>query len=288
MKEKGVLVLLVVLAASSTALGMTTAFYYMKSEHLQQYEQIQDSMLFNSSHSIIPCLRTWPPSDGHTERTPNVFITYPNGFQEYATSILKICDTALAKYLEVFAMTTPDIHIFIRTDLDDLFACAVPHEYQIFNYLRGMSDCAPPPSGPHHVYGFIHEIGHLMFMTDNGIFNEGWAHYAASKIVDEVYRELGDTAWPRPYNYSKTEGKERLLADIARAQPGTIYGASEVLYTIEQRHGPAIFKATIDKMHPTYIGIYRYPLYSLEEFKSTLVELTSDESLLELFSENGF
>ncbi|UCE10764.1 MAG: hypothetical protein JSW61_02190, partial [Candidatus Thorarchaeota archaeon] len=245
--------------------------------------------LFESSGELSPC-GEWPPSKspiGHPSDVPMVFVAYPPGFEEYATAILKICETGFLKYVEVFGLSTADIHIFIRTNQESLFAC-YSHEYRIFNYLRSIDDCRPPPNGAHHVYGFLHEMGHMVFSTDNGAFNQGWAHYAASRIVDEVYRELGDTAWPRPYNYSKTEGKQRLLADIARTQPGTYDAASGVLYTIDQRHGPTIFKATIDKMHPTYIGVYRYPLYSLEEFKSTLVELTNDESLLELFSENGF
>jgi len=67
-----------------------------------------------------------------------------------------------------------------------------------------------------------------------------------------------------------------------------MYAAGKILYTIEQRHGPAIFKSAIDKMQPTYIGMYRYPLYRLEEFKNALAELTNDTGIIDLFSENGF
>ena len=110
---------------------------------------------------------------------------------------MKICDTALSKYIEVYGMSTPDIHIFIRTNQEHIVMCW-SYEYRIFNYLRSSDDYRPPPNGKtNHVYGFIHEIGHMTFLTDNGIFDEGWADYTAGfRIISEVYRELGDNAWP--------------------------------------------------------------------------------------------
>lgn len=78
------------------------------------------------------------------------------------------------------------------------------------------------------------------------------------------------------------------MNDSDLCKPGTMYAAAKILYTIDQKYGPTIFKSAIDKMQPTYVGMYRYPIYKLEEFESLLVELTKDTSLLELFSENGF
>jgi len=60
------------------------------------------------------------------------------------------------------------------------------------------------------------------------------------------------------------------------------------LTTIDQKYGPRIFKSAIDKMHPTYYARYRYPLYTLEEFKTVLADLTNDTAILDLFSEYGF
>jgi len=184
---------ILLLTASSLVLGTTTVFYYMKyGELVQNYSDVN---LFSSSHDVSPF--------GNLTEVPNVLVSYPSGFQDYAKAILKICDTALPKYMEIFGMSTPDIQIFIFTNQEQVsLGCTA--NYRIFNYVRSIDDFKPPPNGPHHVYGFIHEIGHLLFMTDNGTFNEGWADYVAGfRIVSEVYRELGENVWPQPYNYSK-------------------------------------------------------------------------------------
>ena len=319
MRKISYTMLILILAASSLTFGVTTAYLYNVQARLSgdyellrqnyaslqaKYEQIDQTYhdltwqyeylrwqyehnrtklcLFDSSRSILP---------GHPSEVPNVLITYPDGFQDYAVAILKICDTALSKYVEVFGMSTSDIHVLINTSSSDLSLGCSTGDYRIFLYLPGERYFRPPPYGPNHVYGYIHEIGHLMFLTYNEGFNEGWSHYTASKIVDQVYHELGDDAWPQPYNYSRTEGMERFLRDIndpSKCQPNTVYAAGKILYTIEQRHGPAIFKSAIDKMQPTYIGMYRHPLHRLEEFRNALAELTNDTGIIDLFSENGF
>lgn len=282
MEKKAYKILLSTLTASSLILAVTTAFYYT------QYEQLRRAStgLWFFGHSGSQ------PSPASAE-VPQVLITYPPGFQEYAGAILKICDIALSKYQKVFGMSSPNIHVFIYSDAERLSLGTTAWNYRIYNHLRSIDDFKPPTmGGAHHVYGFIHEIGHIMFNTDNSTFDEGWAHYAASfRIVREVYRELGDDIWPTPYNYSNTEGEDRFLRqmnDPSLRKPGNIFAAGKILYTIDQKHGPAIFKQAKDKMHPTYVGMYDYPIYSLEEFKNVLVELTDDPSLLELFSENGF
>lgn len=246
------------------------------------YQNYMATLLFNHSG--------YPPSP--TE-DPQIFITYQAGLQEYTTAILKICQIALFKYLGVFGMSSPSIHVFIYTNASDIILGTTPFNYRIYLYIRSIEDLGPPTmSHPHHVYGFIHEIGHIMFTTDNSIFNEGWANYAAGfRIVSEVYHYLGDNAWPQPYNYSETEGRKRFLSQINNSslcQPNTLVAASKVLYTIDQKYGPRIFKSAIDKMHPTYYGRYRYPLYTLEEFKTVLADLTNDTAILDLFSEYGF
>jgi len=260
-----------------------------------QYEQLNQtytsSFLFNSS--------LWPVSPEITA-WPQIFITYPAGFQEYANAILKICATALGDYVEVFNMPNENyfdhpltIHIFIYTDASSVILGNTPYDYRIYLYVRSIEDMQPPNiSGFHWVYGFIHELGHIMFPIDNGAFDEGWAHYAPSiRILPEVYSHLGDNAWPQPYNYSQTEGSTRFLSEINNSSlttPGSYYAAAKILYMIDQKYGPLIFKEAMDMCHPTDYGLTDYPIYSLAEFKSTLVSLTNDTSLSQLFEENGF
>jgi uncharacterized coiled-coil protein SlyX len=260
-----------------------------------QYEQLNQtytsSFLFNSS--------LWPVSPENT-LWPQIFITYPAGFQEYANAILKICATALGDYVEVFNMPNKNyfdhpltIHIFIYTDASSVSLGNTAYDYRIYLYVRSIEDMQPPSiTGFHWVYGFIHELGHIMFPIYNGEFDEGWAHYAASiRILPGVYSQLGDDAWPQPYNYSQTEGSARFLSEINNSSlttPGSYYAAAKILYMIDQKYGPLIFKEAMDMCHPTDYGLTDYPIYSLAEFKNALVSLTNDTSLSQLFEGNGF
>lgn len=305
-------ILISILAASSLILGVATAYYHEECVKLRQtysslhaehglleetyyslvweYEKLK---LPNASLLLFDYSGPKPEPNMLSYGTPQIMITYPYGLQEYADAILKICDTALSKYLAIFGISCPNIHVFIYIESErpvEYPLGTTPENYRIYSYLASTYDLRP--SARAWVYGYTHEIGHIIFRTDNWTFNEGWADYAAGfRIVSEVYRELGDDAWPKPYNYSEREGRERflrLINDPAFCQPNTMYAAGKILYTIDQKYGPSIFKSAIVKMQPTRVGMYRYPIYKLEEFKSVLVELTNDTSIPELFSQNGF
>jgi len=283
-------ILISTLVTSLVILGISTAFYYFKERELslecKRLDQtLSSARLFNSSGS--------PPSSPFSTEVPQIFITYPANFQDYATAILRICATAQSEYNSVFSISRMGSHIFIYSNATEQWLFTTPESNRIYLYVKSIDDMQPPnKSGFCHIYGFIHEMGHIAFPVDNPIFNEGWAHYAAGfRIVPAVYNRLGDNVWPQPYNYSKTEGRESFLAGInnsSLAQPRTLYAASKVLYTIDQKHGPGIFGLAIIRMRPYYSYYYRCLTYSLAEFKDTLVQLTGDPGILELFSENGF
>jgi hypothetical protein len=206
----------------------------------------------------------------------------------------------MSDYCEVFNMYNGDIlngppviYIFINSSALSVSLENTAADYRIYLYVRSIDDMAPPNiTGIHWVYGFIHELGEITFATDNGEFDEGWAHYSASfRILPEVYSQLGDDAWPQPYNYSQTEGVTRFLNEIDNSSltlPDTMYAAAKILYVIDQEYGPLIFKEAMEMCHLTLEGFYNYPVYSLNEFKSALVSLTNDTSLWQPFNENGF
>jgi hypothetical protein len=257
-----------------------------------QYEQLNQtytsSFLFSSSESM--------PSPSNSLQ-PQILITYPAGFQEYANAILKICGIALKDYCDVFQVYNGDyancplsIHVFIYANAPSLSLSTTPLDYRIYWYIRSINDTSPKVV--HWVYGFIHELGHLTFQIDNRNFNEGWAIYAAHfRILPEVYSQLGDAAWPQPYNYSQTDGITRFLNEIdnsSLATPYTMFAAAKILYVIDREHGPLVFNEAMKMCHPTLKGFYNYPTYNLNEFKSALVSVTNDTSLWQLFNENGF
>ncbi len=285
--------LTIILSLISLILGAACVYLYFVNLQLQSaLKPVRDLLIFDYSGLK-------PEPKNPSIMTPQVMITYPNrlGMREYAKAILKIASTAMSEYHEVFWMSSPNIHIFIYINPEKKTTLsATPLNYRIYLYLRSIDDFKPKSLGGccYHVYGFIHEIAHIMFSTNNPNFNEGWAFYAASVIVDRVYRILGDDAWPQPYNYSKTEGLERLIKAINAPEGATpvemryVVAAAKILYTIGQKYGTLIFKEALNRIKPTPTGIYGYPIYDLEEFKTSLAEVTRDPSILDLFKESGF
>ena len=223
-------------------------------------------------------------------------ITYPHGLDDYAEAILKICDNAHWAYYEIYHLSFP---VAVRISIFIFPSSHIQLEtkrYHIYLHLPSDEYLLPPTiSGVFNIFGFCHEIGHIMFMVDNGPFSEGWASYAAAfQLVPFVYRSLGEDAWPQPYNYSKYDGPDRYLKFIENeklCKPSTSFAAVKILYTIDQKYGAELIGwsiNTLKKRHTPSHYMYGYPQYSLEKFKEILVELTNDSTILGLFSEYGF
>ena len=257
-----------------------------------QYEQLNQtytsSFFFNSSDGM--------PAPNN-ELQPQILITYPAGFQEYANAILRICNAALKDYCDVFhaydgvyADCPLVIHVFIYNNASSLSLGTTPLDYRIYMYVRSINDTSPNVA--RWVFGFAHELGHITFLTDNDNFNEGWATYAAAfRIVPDIYSQLGDDAWPQPYNYSQMDGIPfflNLINNASLTTPYTFYAAAKILYLVDQEYGPLVFFRAMETCHPTLEGFYNYPVYALKEFEGALVSVTNDTSLWQLFNENGF
>lgn len=252
--------------------SITTVYYYYL------YRPYEGSILFKYS-GAQPSIYT---EEGQ------VFICYPPGFQEYGDAALKICDVAMGSFRTYFGMVCPSIQIFFYMNANET-EIYNSDNYKIYWYLTDARWLRPPPDGPYHIYGFCQAIAKVALSFDNGTFTVGWAFYAGSEIVELVYLELGNNAWPQPYDYSASEGNERLMKSIIDTEPGSYLAATKILYTIELEHGARIFKQALNTIEPSmYTGMYRRPVYSLNDFKNALVRVTNDNAILDLFSENGF
>lgn len=259
--------------------ALTTVYYYNlyigAKEALQPYE---DVMLFKYSGA--------QPSMYAEEG--QVFICYPSGFQEYADAALNICDTAMKNFPTYYGMVCPSVQIFFYMNANQTELINTVN-YRIYWYMLNINNLRPPPNGPYHVYGFCQAIAKMALMFDDGFFTSGWAFYAGSEIVNRIYVALGSNVWPQAYDYSLTEGTERLIEDIRDTEPGSYFAAAKILYTIELNHGTHVFKQALDTIKPsTYVDMYRRPIYNLNDFKNALVQVTNDNTILNLFTENGF
>ena len=91
----------------------------------------------------------------------------------------------------------------------------------------------PQASGTFNLYGLCHEVGHMAmyrplkdraWMTEAAA--EGWAHFAGSVVVDEVFKAKGRDLWWDPYDY-RQDGTARLAAQRKAANPpATVRGAA--------------------------------------------------------------
>lgn len=239
-------------------------------------------------------------------------ITYPYGLDDYAEAILKICDKAFWGYCEIYRLSLPErirVPIYMlsseegetrmmkRGNYSKPMLCT--EHYQIYWEGEGdLEDDLLPPTmgGAHYVFGFCHEISKMFFMFDDDAFAGGWVTSApAFRIVPFVYRYLGESVWPKPYNYSKHDGPEHLLRIIENQTLCKLFSweaAAKILCQIDQKYGAELIGKAIKTLKESYTpcrcSVNGYPMWSLAAFKVILVELTNDPSILDLFSEYGF
>jgi hypothetical protein len=233
---------------------------------------------------------------GGYKRSEHLVINYDIP-EKYADAIIKLCETAIAGYKEWYSIDVleiyPDRTIKVSARKGQKIALWVsPQTYPSINLtITSEKGLAPPTEGgPHYVYGFVHEFGHIAIGFDNGAWTQGIAYYIGSTLLKYVDEKLGASAWPRPYNYVNIEGPPRLMKGINAAKAGTEDAACKILYEVEKKHGAkAIGKAVeYTKKHARWKPFGGTKAYFVEDFKKALMETTQDESIVELFEENGF
>ncbi|MEW6747993.1 MAG: hypothetical protein AB1486_35205, partial [Planctomycetota bacterium] len=101
------------------------------------------------------------------------------------------------------------LHVTIEEGSETaLFTSPSSPEYSLI-VLRGGAQAlrSPTHGGPHVVYGFCHELGHVLIGFAGG--EHEWAHYLGSMLVDDVQKKLGAEVWVDSYDASGIEGMAR-------------------------------------------------------------------------------
>lgn len=237
--------------------------------------------------------------------TPSISISYyfETNFsvEPYADAILNILNVSRQGYSEIFGnggLILSSIHVFLEKN-DSL---TQPKLYtdgldSIYLTVSSDDDLLSPQNRTTYsasmVYGFAHELGHIMFATDDPDFNEGWAVYTAEyQIVPYIYSTLGDGAWPNHYNYSQLEGRTRFLSIVnneSLCKPGNSYTAARILFTLDQEYGPRTIGNAVSLVKSKYSSLILSGVEpKLQYFADALVQLTNNASIPNLFAENGF
>ena len=133
---------------------------------------------------------------------------------------------------------------------------------------------APTRGGPHSVYGFCHELGHVLLGWEDS--EHQWAHYLGSVIVDEVAKKLGKKIWWDPYDAAAIEGMARFMKGIDAIEPGRGEKArvARLYYEAEKRFGrgsigPAVAWIKANREGKPF-GVVR--LYKIDDLRDALIQ----------------
>ena len=242
------------------------------------------SVLLISVVILIPVLAQTTVKGAHAQ------VTYPLSLETHARNIAQIVDAAWQSYADLYGLPLPQVlQVKITLDPNQRLQLYTDGKDSFFLQLSNERQLLPPhQGGPHNVYGFCHEMGHIVFyhrMKNTtgmpGGIGEGWAHYFGSVIVSHVYEKLGEKAWTPPHNYHESSGVPRLTLQVNNPdylQRDPVTRAAKTLYDVERKFGRKTLGQAINKtleQQPT--GKELVP-----KFVAALVEVTGDASAAQL------
>ncbi len=221
--------------------------------------------------------------------------------EEHAHAILNLCEAAYGGYKETYGIDLlenyPDPKIEVKAHFGEKLALWVaPDSNPDINLVTPDVEGLGPPraaggNGAHHVYGISHEMGHIAIgFEKEAAWTQGIADYLGTQVLSYIDKELGADAWAVPYDYMSVEGPARMMTQMENAQPGTEDAVCKILYEVEQRHGPKVIgdavRCTKEQGHASIRSGLK--LYSVAAFKTSLIDVTGDPTIDELFRDGGF
>ena len=241
----------------------------------------------------------WALKDIHSER---VVVRY-NIPREYAEAIMRISEASLDGFKEHYDMDILDYamgrKIYVIAVWDKHFSYSTSADGIIWLRYSCEDDFIPkgkPKGQYYHVYGIAHELSHntLLLNEPDGLLSEGVAHHLATLIIPHIYDKLGESAWPLSYNYLKGEGIRTY--DLRKDQPWFLPTNQKslmlkIMDAVEKKHGPLILGRAIKNTRRDFTPkcqCWAYPVYGINDFFSTILNLTRDDSIKNLIKESNF
>jgi hypothetical protein len=227
--------------------------------------------------------------------TDHVWVSYVNVPDAYARAVADLYECCHAILKDQFGMeagfcVVPGrrLHVHILAEKEQslkLWTSPANEEFPLVTntmptWERGLSP--PEEGGPHVVYGYCHELGHVLMGWKDS--RHQWAHYLGSVLVDEVADKLGDSVWPKPYDYY-AEGMARFKKAIQGKTPGrdTDEGAARIYYEVEKIFGRKIWGKALHWIRENREGetFNAIRLYCLDDLKEALLDLGCDSAAVE-------
>jgi hypothetical protein len=217
------------------------------------------------------------------------FILYSNVKSQYNQAIIKICESSLEAYenefnLDLHCRNSEKYRIYIDQNTINDSKLFISNNSEINLCIKSEIELIPPSmGGPHHIYGFAHEIGHTAIRFIDRDFDEGFATYLGISCVKYISSQLGKSAWPFPYDYEKYDGVGRLPEFGRKAKTQYDISVAVALFNIERRYGKGPIIRAISKTRD--IGKTETPV---DLFIINLEQECNDYTIGEMFSKKRF
>jgi hypothetical protein len=229
---------------------------------------------------------------GNVHATDHVWVRYVRVPEAYARAVARIYESCQAILKEKWGveqgfcvMPGKRLHVHICAERGgslSLFTSPGSTRYPLV--VNNMSDwesgLAPPDQGgPHVVYGYCHELGHVLMGWEDS--RHQWAHFVGSRLLEDVVDRLGEKTWPKPYDY-RSEGMARYMAKIEGASPGrdSDEGTARIFYEVGEAFGLEIWGKVLTwiREHREGKPFHALRLYKLDDIRDALLDLECDES----------
>ncbi len=218
-----------------------------------------------------------------------VEVSYPAGFDAYGEAIARLLEATIEACSQKFGFRYESPILVEMKSSDRLALWVAAPEPKITwqfceeRHLQPPNLTEPQKGGPWNVYGFIHELGHLVVWIEDALeLGQGWADYFAFTLMPLVWERLDESAWPIPHNYWALEQERRKgWEQEALSNPNSSSAASWYFWQLEQRHGANAMGEIIRR--------YNAGEPKLNRLISIITEVTKeDASLLERFQVQEF
>ncbi len=155
---------------------------------------------------------------------------------KWGKAALRLAEAARKGYLERFGFTavskTPGkkirilIHVNPELKRSRLYFHPSPRYHSELRFEVPSEKSLTRAGKQRIVYGFCHELGHMVAMWGKYRVVEddkhAWAHYTGALVVEDVYDELGNEPWPTWTAFQrKASGRARLVGQVEGRKPGT-------------------------------------------------------------------
>ena len=212
----------------------------------------------------LPCLPTVLAAD--EVEIPHARVTFQGIDAPPAEAIARTIVAAREVYLTRFKFDMPDrVTCRVTCGPEQPTRLYTDGRDTMFLSIPSPAKLAPPRrSGVFNLYGICHELGHVAMyrlLEDRDWMSsaaaEGWAHFAGSVVVDEVFKAESEKLWHEPYDY-RADGTARLRRQLEAPKPSAIGQGAGQWQALEKIIGPQGFaklfiawqKAKVDPLDP--------------------------------------